>query len=84
MLNPDGVKYGNYRCNLLGYDLNRRWGNPNQFLDPTIYALKSLIRQFTEEREVKLFCDMHGHSRKTHAFMFGCTYEDDIPRNSCV
>jgi Predicted carboxypeptidase len=24
MLNPDGVVYGNYRCSLLGIDLNRR------------------------------------------------------------
>lgn len=24
MLNPDGVIYGNYRCSLLGVDLNRR------------------------------------------------------------
>ena len=24
MLNPDGVVYGNYRCSLLGVDLNRR------------------------------------------------------------
>ena len=25
MLNPDGVIYGNYRCSLLGVDLNRRY-----------------------------------------------------------
>ena len=25
MLNPDGVIYGNYRCSLLGCDLNRKW-----------------------------------------------------------
>ena len=25
MLNPDGVISGNYRCSLLGVDLNRRW-----------------------------------------------------------
>lgn len=25
MLNPDGVVYGNYRCNLAGVDLNRIW-----------------------------------------------------------
>lgn len=25
MLNPDGVVQGNYRCSLLGCDLNRKW-----------------------------------------------------------
>lgn len=25
MMNPDGVCAGNYRTNLLGFDLNRRW-----------------------------------------------------------
>ena len=25
MLNCDGVVYGNYRCSLLGVDLNRKW-----------------------------------------------------------
>ena len=25
MLNPDGVIQGNYRCSLLGCDLNRKW-----------------------------------------------------------
>ena len=25
MLNPDGVIHGNYRCSLIGRDLNRRW-----------------------------------------------------------
>ena len=25
MLNVDGVVYGNYRCSLLGVDLNRKW-----------------------------------------------------------
>jgi murein tripeptide amidase MpaA len=27
MANPDGVIYGNSRCNFAGYDLNRHWGN---------------------------------------------------------
>lgn len=25
MINPDGVVFGNYRTNLSGYDLNRKW-----------------------------------------------------------
>lgn len=25
MANPDGVVEGNYRANLLGFDLNRKW-----------------------------------------------------------
>ena len=29
MLNCDGVIYGNYRCSLLGVDLNRKWMQPN-------------------------------------------------------
>ena len=29
MLNPDGVKFGNYRSSIFGNDLNRRWINPN-------------------------------------------------------
>lgn len=25
MVNPDGVVVGNYRTNLMGHDLNRKW-----------------------------------------------------------
>ena len=64
MLNPDGVINGNYRCSLSGCDLNRRWKTPSKKLQPTIYAIKKLIKQINEERQVILFCDLHGHSRK--------------------
>ena len=43
MLNPDGVKIGNYRNGLLGVDLNRRWHKPSKFLHPEIYYTKSII-----------------------------------------
>ena len=36
MLNIDGVIHGNYRCSLIGADLNRRWKKPNEILHPTI------------------------------------------------
>jgi murein tripeptide amidase MpaA len=40
MMNPDGVIYGNYRCSLLGVDLNRKWVAPNRFLHPTVFYTK--------------------------------------------
>jgi hypothetical protein len=75
MLNPDGVIYGNYRCNLLGVDLNRRWLKPHRFLHPTIFHTKKLVRVTAEERKVLLYCDLHGHSRKMNSFTYGCTYK---------
>lgn len=72
MLNPDGVIIGNYRCNLTGGDLNRRWPNPSRFLHPTIYYTKKLVAAYHRENQVVLFCDMHGHSRKRNVFMYGC------------
>ena len=72
MLNPDGVIVGNYRCSLAGVDLNRNWDNPSRKLHPTIYYTKNMIRRFMEDREVILFTDFHGHSRKMNVFMYGC------------
>lgn len=72
MLNPDGVINGNYRCSLAGCDLNRRWKNPNRVLHPTVYHCKKLIKQMYSERNLVLYCDLHGHSRKPNVFMYGC------------
>lgn len=71
ILNPDGVINGNYRCSLSGQDLNRRWKAPNKVLHPVNFAVKRLIRSFMKEREVLLYCDLHGHSRKKNIFMYG-------------
>lgn len=76
MLNPDGVIYGNYRCSLLGVDLNRKWEKPNRFLHPTVFHAKNLIRHMHAERKVVLFTDLHGHSRKLNAFFYGCSYKN--------
>jgi len=72
MLNPDGVINGSYRCGLAGVDLNRCWVDPNKKLNPSIFHTKAMIKRFTEEREVVLCCDIHGHSRKKNVFMYGC------------
>jgi len=73
MLNPDGVIIGNYRCSLVGADLNRRWKNPNKVCHPTIYYAKQLFIKSQKEKPISLFCDFHGHSRHKDCFMYGCS-----------
>ena len=74
MLNPDGVINGNYRCNILGVDLNRRWTNPSKLLHPEIFFSKQLAKASSQNDQMILFyCDFHGHSRKKNVFMYGCT-----------
>ena len=76
MLNPDGVINGNYRCSLAGQDLNRRWKNPSKTLHPENSAVKRLIRNFKKDREIVLYCDLHGHSRKKNVFMYGNNFNE--------
>jgi hypothetical protein len=59
----DGVIVGNHRCGLSGYDLNRQWriDHKNKHLAPEIYYIKSMIYRVAEEREVVMYCDLHGH-----------------------
>ena len=71
MLNPDGVINGSYRCGLAGTDLNRAWLDPSKKLHPTIYHTKQMLKKFVEDREVVLYVDLHGHSRKKNIFMYG-------------
>lgn len=34
-----------------------------------------MIKEVHEEREVLLFCDLHGHSRRKDIFMYGCSIQ---------
>nr|XP_032631755.1 cytosolic carboxypeptidase 2 isoform X4 [Chelonoidis abingdonii] len=72
MLNPDGVIVGNYRCSLAGRDLNRNYRTVLKESFPCIWHTRSMIQRVLEEREVLLYCDFHGHSRKNNVFMYGC------------
>ena len=77
MLNPDGVVVGNYRCSLSGRDLNRNYRSKLKDSYPTVWHTKHMVKRFCQEREVVLFCDLHGHSRKHNIFMYGCDALDD-------
>ena len=71
MLNPDGVINGSYRCSLIGQDLNRRWKSTSKILHPEISSVKRLVKNLRKEREIVMYCDMHGHSRNKNIFMYG-------------
>lgn len=44
MLNPDGVARGHYRFDTLGQNLNRHYDDPDFFKQPSIYAVKEVIK----------------------------------------
>lgn len=73
MLNPDGVIFGNNRCSLGGFDLNRCWGHPTIQKQPTVYALKKKLHDLTNSgKQIYVFCDLHGHSKLLNSFMYAC------------
>ncbi|CAH2326030.1 cytosolic carboxypeptidase 2 [Pelobates cultripes] len=72
MLNPDGVIVGNYRCSLTGRDLNRNYRSMLKDSFPCIWHTQTMIKRLVAEREVLLYCDFHGHSRRSNVFMYGC------------
>ena len=72
VLNPDGVVYGNNRCSLAGVDLNRQWKIPAKTVHPTIWTLKTFMQFQKKLRDVHMYLDLHGHSRKYNVFMYGC------------
>jgi len=74
MLNVDGVINGNYRCNLAGCDLNRKFGkNTSKILHPSVYYTKHLLKEIinVEKKPFFLYLDMHGHSVDKNVFQYG-------------
>lgn len=63
MVNVDGVIYGNFRCDLAGYDLNRTWKDTLQLVQPHVTSIKAELQKLSDKNGV-LFClDLHTHSR---------------------
>ncbi|XP_058282905.1 cytosolic carboxypeptidase 3 isoform X6 [Hylobates moloch] len=54
-----------YRDNTLMFEARFESGN-----------LQKVVKVLMEKREVILYCDLHGHSRKENIFMYGCDGSD--------
>nr|XP_039266870.1 uncharacterized protein LOC120342204 isoform X2 [Styela clava] len=80
MLNPDGVIVGNYRCSLAGRDLNRNYKSVLKDSFPSVWHVKMMVKRLNMEREVILYCDLHGHSRKSNIFIYGCENKNNPKR----
>uniref|UniRef100_A0A674IUJ6 Peptidase M14 domain-containing protein n=1 Tax=Terrapene triunguis TaxID=2587831 RepID=A0A674IUJ6_9SAUR len=79
MLNPDGVYLGNYRCSLMGFDLNRHWVDPSPWAHPTLHGVKQLIVQMYNNPKISLefYIDIHAHSTMMNGFMYGNIFEEE-------
>lgn len=63
MINVDGVIYGNFRCDLAGYDLNRCWKDPSALIHPQIYKIKEILSDLSAVSSIEYCFDMHTHSK---------------------
>lgn len=70
MINPDGVIYGNFRCDFSGVDLNRVWIDPSRFTQPSIYNIKKILNKEFESKKAKYFIDLHSHSKALNVFAY--------------
>lgn len=79
MLNPDGVYLGNYRCSLMGFDLNRHWQDPSPWAHPTLHATKQYLMNLHSDPNAVLdfYIDVHAHSTLSNCFMYGNIYDDE-------
>ncbi|XP_042229939.1 uncharacterized protein LOC121871568 [Homarus americanus] len=78
MVNPDGVYIGNYRSSLMGFDLNRAWGEASPWGHPTIHAARDLLLHLDHAQwcELDLVLDLHAHSSLLGTFIYGNSYDD--------
>jgi hypothetical protein len=69
VLNPDGVIRGNFRVDQNGINLNRCYENPDESLQPTIFAVKLYFEYLSSN--IKYYFDFHAHASKKSCFLFG-------------
>ena len=74
MINVDGVIYGNFRCDVTGVDLNRRWKFPSKFFHHHLFQIKQKLINYKKKWKIELCIDLHGHSKKYNIFCYACKH----------
>lgn len=72
MINIDGVIYGNFRCDITGTDLNRRWKDTSKLMYPQIHEIKRKVSSYRSNYKVECCFDLHGHSKNYNIFCYSC------------
>ena len=72
MVNVDGVIYGNFRCDITGTDLNRRWKFTSRTMFPQISEIKRKICTYKSKHKIDCVFDLHGHSKSYNVFSYCC------------
>merc|ERR1719181_1732276 len=71
MMNVDGVAYGNSRCNLAGFDINRMWLDPNPIMHPEVFVLKKYLLRLAPQ--APLVVSGAGVAQTSKTITSGCT-----------
>ena len=71
-----GVYRGHFRMDQMGENLNRYYCNPNRIKQPSIFAAKSLIEHYAQNRKLCFYLDLHAHASKRGCFIYGNVLED--------
>jgi hypothetical protein len=74
MVNVDGVVVGNFRCDVTGVDLNRRWKEPSRVFHPHLFEIKKRVAGWAKRSRIELCLDLHGHSKKHNVFCYACKH----------
>jgi hypothetical protein len=75
MLNPDGVSRGQWRFDIKGHNLNRKYNSTEIEKYPTILAAKQAVIDEFSSNNLKMFMDFHAHTSKRGCFIYGNTIE---------